>query len=233
MRLATYCLLLLFSFNLFGLEVPYHSSPVEDNAQLLQKETIGELNRVLSSVYKQGGPQVQVLIIPSLEGEVLEEYSIRVANTWQLGSKSEDNGVLLLVALKDRKTRIEVGSGLEGDLTDVESSRILDGVSSFFKEEKFDDGILFAVKAILEKVNVQVDDSKMLQEVESPSTGLPFDLILVIIFIIILLLLFLTGNGDIALMLMYAASGRGSSSSSGGYSGGGGGFSGGGSSGSW
>jgi uncharacterized protein len=68
---------------------------------------------------------VAVWIVPSLESEPLEEFSHRVATTWKLGQKGTDNGVLLVVAIKERKVRIEVGYGLEGVLTDARSAQII------------------------------------------------------------------------------------------------------------
>src|SRR5690606_20710932 len=74
--------------------------------------------------------QVAVLVIPGLEGESLEDYTLRVVESWKLGQKGRDNGALLFVALKDRAVRIEVGYGLEPTLTDARSRRIIqDGLA--------------------------------------------------------------------------------------------------------
>ena len=69
--------------------------------------------------------QIAILTIPSLEGHPLADYSHQVATTWALGKKGTDNGVLFLIAVREKKLRIEVGYGLEGTLTDAKSSRII------------------------------------------------------------------------------------------------------------
>jgi uncharacterized protein len=93
--------------------------------------------------------QIVVAIFRSLEGESLEDYSIRLAQAWRIGRKGLDNGVIFLVFLNDRKMRIEVGYGLEGDLTDAISSSILrDVVAPRFREGRIADGIGAGLDAI-------------------------------------------------------------------------------------
>jgi uncharacterized protein len=94
--------------------------------------------------------QVVVLTITSLENESIEEYSIRVVDTWKLGQKGKDNGGLLLVAKDDRKVRIEVGRGLEGDLTDALCAQIIRReIVPNFKGGDYDRGVRAGVDAIL------------------------------------------------------------------------------------
>ena len=93
--------------------------------------------------------QVVVAIFRSLEGESLEDYSIRLAKAWRIGQKGLDNGVIFLVFLDDRKMRIEVGYGLEASLTDAVSSSILrDVVAPRFREGRIADGIAAGLEAI-------------------------------------------------------------------------------------
>jgi uncharacterized protein len=93
--------------------------------------------------------QIVVAIFRSLEGESLEDYSIRLAQAWRIGQKGLDNGVIFLVFLNDRKMRIEVGYGLEGNLTDAISSSILrDVVAPRFREGRIADGIGAGLDAI-------------------------------------------------------------------------------------
>ena len=83
-----------------------------------------------------------VAVFRSLQGESLEDYSIRLAKAWRIGQKGLDNGVIFLVFLDDRKMRIEVGYGLEGNLTDAVSSSILrDVVAPRFREGRIAEGI--------------------------------------------------------------------------------------------
>ena len=86
---------------------------IHDEAHILTQATVDNLEATLRKHEDSTTNQIAVLIIPSLDGEVLEEYSLRVAHdVWKLGSKNNDNGVLLLIAVDDRKMRIEVGYGL-------------------------------------------------------------------------------------------------------------------------
>ena len=94
-----------------------------------------------------------MLIVPSLEGEPLFDVSHRVATTWQLGRKGTDNGALLLIAIKDRKIRIEVGYGLEGVLTDARSAQIIrNEIVPRFRAGDFPGGITAGVQAILKTI---------------------------------------------------------------------------------
>lgn len=132
-----------------ALEVPYLSERVVDDAGLLSADEKARVEQRLEAIEEQRGSQIAVLTIPSLEGEVLEDYSLRVAETWKLGRDEFDDGALLLVARDDRKMRLEVGYGLEPVLTDATSRRILDDVMRpRFRAGDFGGGIEEAVLAI-------------------------------------------------------------------------------------
>ncbi|HMV43316.1 MAG TPA: TPM domain-containing protein [Leptospiraceae bacterium] len=142
--------LLLQTASIFALDVPYLSGRVVDEAGILSEETKSSLEKKLIEQEKKTSNQLVVLTIPSLEGEVLEDYSIKVATTWKLGQKGKDNGVLLLIAKDDRKLRIEVGYGLEGTLTDVMCSRIIrNEITPSFKRGDFSGGVEKGVDSIL------------------------------------------------------------------------------------
>ena len=98
---------------------------VHDDAHVLKQETIDALEKQLKAYEDSTSNQIAILTVQSLDGEVLEEYSLKVAEAWRLGQKDKDNGVLLLIAVDDHKMRIEVGHGLEGVLTDTHSNRII------------------------------------------------------------------------------------------------------------
>jgi uncharacterized protein len=110
-----------------ALDVPPSNWRVTDLAGLLSPSAVQELEQQLEGYETRTGHQFLVLIVPSLEGEALEDYSLRVAESWKLGSAGRDDGLLLLISVGDRKARIEVGHGLEGAITDALSSRILRG----------------------------------------------------------------------------------------------------------
>jgi uncharacterized protein len=126
------------------------SGRVVDQAGILSTSTEQQLTALLQAHEDSTSNQLAVLTIQSLDGEPIEEYALRVARGWQLGQVDLNNGVLLLVAVEDRKMRIEVGYGLEGDLADIVASRIIDQeLRPAFREGDFDAGVLRGVRAIL------------------------------------------------------------------------------------
>jgi uncharacterized protein len=131
-------------------EVPYLSGRVVDEAHILDAGTIASLDQQLRDHEKKTGHQVVVLTIPSLDGDALEDYSLKVGRTWALGQKGKNDGILLLVVRDDRKLRIEVGYGLEGELPDALSGRIIrDEITPRFRSNDYSGGVSAGVKAIL------------------------------------------------------------------------------------
>ncbi|WP_224962282.1 TPM domain-containing protein [Geomonas subterranea] len=134
-------------------EVPPLRSHVNDYASMLSPQVAQQLESELAAFESSDSTQIVVLTIPSLEGEVLEQYSIKVVEKWQLGQKGKDNGALLLVVKNDRKVRIEAGRGLEGKLTDLMSGRIIrNEITPAFKRGQYDLGIARGVGAIMATV---------------------------------------------------------------------------------
>jgi uncharacterized protein len=132
-----------------ALEVPYLSGRVNDQANLLGDGVENRIEERLGLLEQETGAQVAVLTIASLEGDPLEDYAMRVVETWKLGRTGADDGVLILVARDDRRMRIEVGYGLEGALTDAQSGRIIDRLMApRFREGDFDGGVEAAVEAV-------------------------------------------------------------------------------------
>ncbi|MCL1981420.1 MAG: TPM domain-containing protein [Proteobacteria bacterium] len=132
-----------------ALEVPPLAGRVNDTAHLLSSATIRLLDQSLAELERSDSTQIVVLTIPSLEGEVLERYSLQVAETWKIGQKGLDNGALLLVAAGDRQVRIETGYGLEGRLTDLVAGRIIrEQIVPAFKQGAFDQGVIDGVSAM-------------------------------------------------------------------------------------
>lgn len=132
-------------------DIPYLTGRAVDNAEILSVGARERLAKSLQAHEQQTGNQIAVLTISSLEGESVEEFAVRVFQVWKLGQKGKDNGVLVLVAPKDRRMRIEVGYGLEGTLTDVAASRIIRNIiTPRFKNNDFDGGIEEGVAAIIQ-----------------------------------------------------------------------------------
>ena len=140
---------------------------VNDYAGLIAPEAKAKLENDLRTFEQSDSTQVVILTVPSLEGEVLEEYAIKAATTWKIGQQTKDNGVLLLVAKQERKIRIEVGKGLEGILTDLLSGRIIDLViKPNFKRGDYSGGFVAGVAAIIDATRGEFKG-------EDPSTGGP------------------------------------------------------------
>jgi uncharacterized protein len=145
-------LLLIFLAKLVfaSVTVPTLNGHINDYAHVLSDETIAKLEQLLQQHEQNTSNQIVVLTINSLEGEQIEEKANEIFNTWQLGQKNKNNGVLLLVAIEDRKMRIEVGYGLEASLTDAHSSRIIrNELVPYFKQFSYDEGITAGVTAII------------------------------------------------------------------------------------
>ncbi len=190
-----------------------------------------ELSDLLRALNNRGVVQLQILIIPSLESEPIEQASIRIVDQWKLGDAQKDNGVLFLVAAEDRKLRIEVGQGLEGAIPDAYASRIIrDVVVPYFKQKQFSEGIIQGTKQIILLADKEFGQQAGIEPQEKGGNSIPPIIIIILFLIITVLGRFGGGRGR-----YYGGGGGGWSSGGGGgsWSGGGGGFSGGGSSGSW
>ncbi len=126
---------------------------VHDEAHVLSQGTIDQLEKQLKVHEDSTSNQIAVLIIPSLDGDILEEYSLRVATAWKLGQQAKDNGALLLIAINDHKMRIEVGQGLEGVLTDAISNRIIrNKIAPAFRKNDYDEGVKAGVNAMISAI---------------------------------------------------------------------------------
>ena len=142
--------LLAFATSALALEPPALRGHVNDYAALLSPAAASQLEQQLQELEKSDSTQVVILTVPSLEGDNLEEFSIRVAEKWRIGQQRVDNGVILLISKAEHKIRIEVGRGLEGKLTDLVSGRIIrSDIAPKFKSNDFDGGIAAGVTSII------------------------------------------------------------------------------------
>ena len=216
------------------IDVPPLKSRVVDLAGILTPSQIYKLEEKLYLFEKRTSNQIAVLTIPSLEGEDIEEYSIKVAEKWKLGIKGKDNGVLLLVAMKERKIRIEVGYGLEGALPDILAFNIIrTQIAPYFKKGRYYEGILTGVESIIDAIKGEYVAEAPPERAHE--TGKSIGSLLTFIFLILLFLL--PGRGRMG--WFWAGVGMGSffrggrGGGFGGFGGGGGSFGGGGASGGW
>lgn len=234
-----------------ALEVPPLRGRINDYAGLIPAERAQALEERLARFERETGHQVAVLTVPGLEGEDLEGFSIKVAESWKIGKKGFDNGVIFLIAKNDRKLRIEVGYGLEGVLPDAIASRIIrEVVIPYFRANDFARGIEAGVEAIL-----RITSGELLPEEARGGPGRKsrsLDQILFIVFLLAFpIVAILSALSRQRTQQAWSGAGRrhytgsggpfwsgggfggGGFGGGGGFSGGGGGFGGGGASGSW
>lgn len=148
---ALVCLAVLAVGAAAAVPVPYLSGRVVDQAGILSPPARERVSAMLKAHETASGNQVAVLTMPTLEGESVEDYAVRAFEDWQLGQAGKDNGVLILVVPRDRRMRIEVGYGLEGELTDAAASRIIrDLMTPRFREGNYDVGIEAGVTGVLQ-----------------------------------------------------------------------------------
>ena len=223
-------------------EVPSLTGPVIDEAGILSASTKSSFESILRNFHKNNGPQIQLYITKSLEGESIEGHSIKVVDQWKLGDEKRDDGVLFLIALKDRKMRIEVGQGLEGSLTDLKTGRIIDHLKAYFKKREYEKGIYTGLSLIIKVLGGDI------QEIPKVSRGRGYrrtsemqnigDFVPLVFIILFIIISSFRRNRFSYFGTHYSGSFSGGGFSGGGFSGGswgggGGGFSGGGASGGW
>ena len=146
-------MLLLCSLPFFahGLDVPRLQGYVNDYAGMISPPAKLKIEEGLRAFEQSDSTEIVILTVPSLEGENIEEFSIRVAEVWKIGQQQRDNGILLIVSKQERKIRIEVGRGLEGKLTDLMAGRIIDQViKPRFKQGDFDGGFITGTSALVD-----------------------------------------------------------------------------------
>ncbi len=234
-------------------EVPKLSGAVVDRAGMLSPATRERLEGALRELQRKGGTQIAILTLPNLAGLTIEQASIRVADKWKLGGEEADNGVLLLLAREERKVRIEVGQGLEGDLTDAFAKRIVDeAMTPLFKSGDFDGGVTVGVYHIASITNPAVDLRAYLEgglraRRSTRTRGSPAQSLMFLFLGIPLMLMrglgmgrygrrrgaYYLGAGMLGAGLGSRGGFGGGGGGFGGFGGGGGGFSGGGASGGW
>lgn len=222
------------------LSVPPLTGRVVDQAGLLSPEQRQQISASLAEFERAQGPQLAVLTIPSLDGEPIESFSIRVVDQWKLGNEKRDDGLLLLVAAKDRRVRIEVGQGLEGQVPDALAGRIIDHVIvPQFRSGDYAGGIVAGLQAIAHALGGELKNvPAVAQRPPAGTRERPGALFFIIVIAMIIMMSIFSrrrryyggwgGGGGFG-----GWSSGGGGFSGGGFSGGGGGFSGGGASGQW
>lgn len=155
---------------------------------MIDTRTVALLNQDLVSIYDSAGPQIGVLTVPSLEDQTIEERAIQVFDQWKIGKKENDNGVLILIARKEKKIRIEVGYGLEGDIPDAYAKRIIEDVMlPQFRKGEITSGVVLGVQQIAHLAKV---DLKTVKIPKRKSDGIPLVHLLFWLLLIFIISLF-------------------------------------------
>ncbi len=230
----------------FATSYPDYNNYVNDFAHVLSPSFVSHLTSELSNFDKKTTNQIAVVTIDTTEPETIEEYGIHLADKWKVGQKGKDNGVIMLFAMHDHKMRIEVGRGLEGDLTDIQAKHIeSDIITPAFKKGNYEQGLKDGVDAILGTIThdqhfpANLSNKPSSQHNKNTSLGVLDVLFYLVLFLIFLLITAfsphtpLGGRGRWGITTFWDGGGdnRGGGDGFGGF--GGGGFSGGGSSDSW
>jgi len=231
-------LLQLASFSsLMAIPVPALSGRVNDYASMISAPVRADIEAKLQKLEVAESTQIVILTVPSLQGDPVEDFSIRVAEAWKIGHKGSDNGVLLIVSRDDHKVRIEVGYGLEGKLTDLLAGRIInDEIVPAFKAGKYDEGFNTGVSSLIAAVH---GEYKGVPQVKRNGGKPSFPLLTIILLVIYFISQIFRGHRGGGMMANGAFGGGFYGGSSfgggggGGFGGGGGGFGGGGASGNW
>jgi uncharacterized protein len=247
--LLTFLLLSIAAALAYGLEVPPLRGRINDYAGVMSQDQARTLESQLAQFEQETGHQIAVLTIPTLDGEDIEGFSIRVAENWKIGKKDFDNGVILLVAVKDRKLRLEVGYGLEGVLPDAIADRIIrDYIVPRFRAQDYAGGVIAGIDAVQKVIKQEPLPQSARKPNKAPESGFNSLAMFAIAFVIFALMAFSSGRRSRNQMWSgrgrryppifwggggFGGGGFGGGGSGGGFSGGGGGFGGGGASGSW
>jgi len=212
---------------------PSNPTLVTDVAGVLSPEEKQALERKLVAIDDSSSNQIAVVILPTLDGNPIEEYATKLFREWGIGNKKTNNGILLLIAIQDRKMRIEVGYGLEGAIPDITSINIIDNdLKPAFRAGAYYDGI---DKATDDIAKAAVGEYKVRREKQGKSKGSNIILFVFILFIIVSILGRKGGGGssiggggfsDVATGMLLGSLLGGGGRSSGGWGGGdsGGGF---------
>ncbi|MBV8440457.1 MAG: YgcG family protein [Hyphomicrobiales bacterium] len=228
---------LLIGAGFAATNLPELTGRVVDQAHILSPVTTADLERRLADLEQKSGIQLVVATVSSLQGEEIEPYANELFRAWKLGETKKNNGVLLLIAPKERKVRIEVGYGLEGTLTDAVSSVIIsNAITPRFKAGDFNGGVTRGVDDIITALTTdaaewkpKATDTRAEHDATLLDTLAPFLIFLFIMFVISRISR--RGGGNVVFIPMGMGGGGGFGGGGfggGGFGGGGGGFSGGG-----
>ena len=187
-----FSLILILSLNVWGAEIqiPVLNSPVMDEAGFLTSEQKQDLSQLAYEINTHQGPQITILTVPDLQEHAIEDFSIRVAEKWQLGTKAKDNGLLIVIAKAEHKMRIEVGNGIEGEITDYESNQYINNIlTPAFKAGDFHGGLKAVMLDVAQKFNLKLSEGNRYVRRAPQSSSIPGPLKVAFPFLIGILIL--------------------------------------------
>ena len=171
-------LLFLFSFQVSGqeLKIPALNSPVMDTAGFFSEREREDLAQFAYEIFTNNGPQITILTVPDLQGYAIEDYSIRVAEQWKLGTKKAGNGILVLIAKAERQMRIEVGEGIEGELTDYDTTQYTKKIfPEYFRRGEFHAALRLFLEDVAKRFNIKSSEENPYVRRAAPARqGTPF-----------------------------------------------------------
>ena len=243
--IAVAAALLWFAVAAVAQTFPALTGRIVDQANVISADARRTIEPKLVDLETRSGIRLVVATVNSLEGQEIEPYANALFRKWQLGEKTKNNGVLLLVAPNERRVRIEVGYGLEGTLTDALSKVIIvNAITPRFKTGDFSDGILRGVDDIITVLTTDASEweKRPSLRLDNQPASDPINWVIILIVIVVVILLIVSPGFrwvffNVVLNILLSSGGSGSSSGGssggGGFSGGGGSSGGGGASGSW
>jgi uncharacterized protein len=125
---------------------------VSDFAQVVSPESRAQLERYCAALEQSTGVQVALVTLPSLDGQPVEDVANDMFRKWGVGKKGQDNGLLLLLSIRDRRSRLEVGYGLEPIITDGDAGDLLRAMRPYLRAERYGDALLEAVNELGTKI---------------------------------------------------------------------------------
>ena len=127
---------------------PSQREYIVDTADIVSAEDRAQIEKIGEELREKTKAEIVVVTVATLDGTDIESYANELFRSWGIGDAKQNNGVLLLIAKEDRKFRIEVGYGLEGEITDGRAGEILDKMKPYFRDEKYSEGVLNAYQKL-------------------------------------------------------------------------------------
>jgi uncharacterized protein len=189
--------------------LPKPSGYVNDFAHVLDQESSVRIEQLCQELQAKTGAELTVVTVKSLDGEPIEDYAVKLFQQWGIGKKDQSNGLLVLVAIQERRTRMEVGYGLEPVIPDGYSGEVLRSLQPYFRANQYGVGLYAAASQLASRIaqsaGVTLSTSRDTPEPgnrERPRGSSPFQLILVggLILLALFLLPYLLGGGGGGLM---------------------------------